>query len=235
MKKIIFIFMFILNLNLIFSKQVLKLGTLEYAPYIYKENGTAIGEIPELLEKVFDNMGYEVEYYFYPWARNLELVKTGKLDGIFTIKKNAARELEMIYPKEYLLSQDYVFFIKKDNPIKFNGNFDSIKNYKIGIINATSYGQKFDTALSKGIFKSIDYANSYESTFQKLIANRVDIVVCSKLVGLELLKNLGASQDVIITGPIIETAYSFIAFNKNDNMKAFADKFDKTIIKYRKR
>ena len=41
-------------------------------------------------------------------------------------------------------------------------NFDSIKNYKIGVINATSYGEKFDSALSKGIFKNIDYANSYE-------------------------------------------------------------------------
>ena len=234
MNNILFVLIFIINFNFIFSIQTLKLGTLEYAPYIYKENDTAKGEISEMLDKVFNEMGYQVEYYFYPWARTLELVKDGKLDGVFTIKKTPSRELEMIYPKEYLVKQDYVFFTSKDSKISFNGDFNSIKNYKIGVINATSYGEKFDTALAKGVLKNIDYANNYKSTFQKLIANRVDIVICSKLVGQNLLKELDATNKIVIIGQPVETAYSYIAFNKNNEMKILAEKFSKLIVKYRK-
>ena len=230
MKRIILI-VYIFICIIAFGKEELILGTLEYPPYIEQTNNNFKGLAVDIINESFNRMGIKVKYVMLPIARSLKMLEDGEIDGFFSIKKTPEREGTLIFPNEFLFSQDYVFFVKKYSKIYFDGNYDSIKNATIGIVNSVSYGARFDKALKNGEFKKTDLSNNFESTFKKLLNGRVDIVICSKLVGLAILKNLDALEEIQITGLPSETTVSYIAFTKKTNYSELSKKFDNTIKK----
>lgn len=215
-------------------KDNLVIGLLEYPPYIKIDNTSYSGMAVEIINESFSRMNQKKSFVLYPIARSLNALEEGEIDGFFSIKKTPEREKTLIFPKEYLFSQDYVFFINKDSFYKYDGSFNSIRNLKIGVVNAVSYGSIFDTAVKNKILKNLDYANNFESSFKKLMTKRIDIMICSKMVGIEFIKKLGLENKVVISGPIVETTYSYIAFSNKKEYINLADSFDKAIQKMRK-
>ncbi len=114
-----------------------------------------------MVNEAFSRMKKTVSIEFYPWARALSMVASGTADGLFTIKKNPEREISMLFPRKPLISQDYVFFVRKNSAVQFNGDFSSLAKARIGIVNATAYGPRFDEAAKSGQFKALDRANNF--------------------------------------------------------------------------
>jgi len=160
------------------QQPAVRLATWDYPPYIIKSGDSAQGLTVEIVSEVFRRAGREIEYEFYPFARAMSMVTTGGVDGLFTIKKNAKREANLLFPKETIIEQDYVFFVLKESKVEFDGNFSSMANASIGVVNQTSYGDRFDKAAKNGAFKKLDVASNYELTFRKLLVGRMDAVIC---------------------------------------------------------
>lgn len=207
----------------------LRLVALEYAPYVTQVEGQAVGLTPDIVREAFSRMGKTVSIEFYPWARMLNMLVHGDADGLFTIKKTPEREATMLYPKTPLIVQEYVFFVRKNSPIRFNGDYASLGKASIGVVNATSYGARFDEAAKAGQFGSLDPAPTYEQTFRKLLAGRVDAVICSKLVGLSVLKRLGGLDQVEISGPPSETTGSYLVLTRKRDLTEIADRLDRVL------
>lgn len=236
MKKIILVFIIFSQIYLLCYgiEKPLVIGVLEYSPYIKKNDSDYSGLAVDIVNEAFNRMNKKTNFVLFPIARSLKMLDDGEIDGFFSIKKTAEREKNLIFPKEYLFSQDYVFFMKKKSVFDYNGTYDSIKNLRIGIVNTVSYGSRFDLAVKENYFSDLDYANNFESCFKKLANERVDIVICSKLVGLEIIKVLNLKSEIIISGPPSETAFSFIAFSNKKEHLELADSFDDAIKKMKK-
>ena len=207
----------------------LRLVTLEYPPYIKQTGNEAQGLTVDIVKEAFARIGKPIAIEFYPWKRSLSMLAEGKVDGLFTIKKTLEREASMLFPRKALISQDYVFFVRKGSKIQFNGNFVSLADASIGVVNATSYGANFDEAAQSGRFKKLDIANNYDLTFRKLLGGRVDAVICSRLVGLDILKNMNAADKVEISGPPTETTVSYLVFSMKKNHSELSATFDLAI------
>jgi polar amino acid transport system substrate-binding protein len=110
----------------------------------------------------------------------------------------------MVYPNQPLLIQDYVFFVRKNSPWKFNGQLASIAGARIGITRNVFYSPRLDQALKAGLFAAVDSTDSHESNLRKLLAGRVDIVPCSRTVALQLLQTMPGGNEAVQTGPSIE-------------------------------
>ena len=207
-----------------------RLASYEYPPYVAQVGGEARGLSADLVREAFARMGRGVSIEFYPWNRGVKLLEAGAVDGLFTIKKTPERMTRFNYPNKPLILQDYVFFVRKGTRTRFAGDFADFSAATIGVVMGVSYGQRFDDAAARGAFRKLETATSYELIFRMLAGGRVDAVICSRLVGLEFVRRIGAAGLVEISGPPVETALSYLVFSPDKRNAALARDFDKAIL-----
>lgn len=216
------------------QQQPIKLVTWEYPPYIIKDGSSSKGLTIEIVNEIFKRMGQPISIEFVPTARAITMVTDGSADGAFTLKKTPEREKSLLIPNETIIAQDYVFFVQKDSKVEYTGKFISLSKANIGVLNQASFGQVFDTAAKNGEFGQLDNANDYYSLFKKLLAGRNDATICSKLVGIAILKEIGGIDKVKISGPPTETASSYLMFTKVRDLTSVAKAFDKALLSMKK-
>ena len=216
-------------LSAIAGSAPLRLATLKYPPYITETKAGAQGLVVDVVEAAFARIGQPIQIEFFPIARGQVRLLNGQADAFFSIKKTAEREQTMLFTRKPLMTQDYVFFVRKGSSLRFNGSFDSMTDTKIGVAIATSYGGRFDAAAQAGTFKRLESVTNHETNFRKLIAGRIDAVICSRLVGLYYLDRLAARKKVAISGPVIETTLSYLAFSRQQDFSTLAARFDEAL------
>jgi len=207
----------------------LRLATLEYPPYITQVDRHAEGLVVDVVNAAFSRIGQPIQIEFFPVARGQVRLLNGQADAFFSIKKTPEREQTMLFTQRALMSQDYVFFVRKDSRRRFTGRFDSLADASIGVVSATSYGNRFDSAVQAGTFKRLESVTSHETNFRKLLAGRIDAVICSRLVGLYYLDLLNGLGEVDSGGPIVETTFSYLVFTKQWDFTALSRQFDQAL------
>ena len=186
-----------------------------YPPFMYPDERNApAGPMVEVVAEALRRMGQPARVELLPLARALRQVESGEAAAMFTVKKTAQREAQYVFSSEPLLMQEYVIFVAQDSTLAFRGDLGVLAMSSIGVVGATSYGAIFDAAAQQGVFKKLEISSSHEANFRKLLAGRMDAIVCSRAVGVEILKQLQATGRVKISGPPIETTQSYLMFNK---------------------
>ena len=211
------------------DERPLQLATLEYPPYITQVDQKPQGFVVDIVETAFARIGRPIQIEFFPIARGQLRLLNGQADAFFSIKKTPEREQTMLFAQKPLMSQDYVFFVRKGSHRHFDGHFASLAGASIGVVSATSYGSRFDAAVQAGEFQRLEPVTSHETNFRKLIAGRVDAVICSRLVGLYYLDLLGGLDAVEVSGPVVETTHSYLVFTRQRDYAALARQFDLTL------
>ena len=204
----------------------LRFVSLDYPPYSYKQEGETVGVAVEIVKNVFESAGYQIFVDIVPWARALESVKKGKVDGIFTIYKNDEREKFLIYSNEILMPQIVSFFKRKDKKISFDGSLDTIKGLKLSVVNRVSYGKELDTVIGAGEFSLIERNNTLESALLMLLGRRVDLVPSNRLVAYHKIAGIPELKEIVEVKPPITDIPSYIAFTRQRDMTAARDAFD---------
>lgn len=228
-RSILTLFLAFLSAPCAAEESPLRLATLEYPPYITQVDGHAQGLVVDVVNAAFARIGRPIQIEFFPVARGQFRLLNGQADAFFSIKKTPERERTMLFTQKALMTQDYVFFVRKDSPRRFTGRLDSLAGASIGVVSATSYGSRFDAAVQAGTFKRLEPVTSHETNFRKLLAGRIDAVICSRLVGLYYLDLLNGLGEVDIEGPIVETTFSYLVFTKQKDFSALARQFDQTL------
>jgi len=175
-------------------------------------------------------MGLRPLYREYPWARCIEMMKSGASDVIFTIFKNSDRLKYLYYPTEPTLLEPNVFFKLKESRLTFDGDLKKLKNYSIGVKTSTSYGEKFDQA---------KYLKKEEVSFTELVIKlvenkRVDLGVGSALLLKYLMKYYGNADKFVLLQPNISQEPLYIAFSKARQVKKLSEEFSVKLSKFKK-
>lgn len=201
-----------------------------YPPFMaLDERGKPAGPMVELVSEAFRRMGQPASIELLPLARALLQVETGEAGAMFTVKKTPEREAKYLFSSEPVLFQDYVIFVSSDSTLAFRGDLNALAMSSIGVVAGTSYGAIFDAAARQGTFKKLEISGSHEANFRKLLARRMEAVVCSRAVGVEILKQLQAVRRVKISGPPIETTQSYVMFNKAVATPQLVERFDQAV------
>jgi len=211
------------------AEPTLRLATLEYPPYIVNDAGGVQGLAVDVVRAVFARMKQPVTISLFPVSRGLHLLQSGEMDGFFSIKKTPEREKSLLFPRQALFRQDYVFFVRPHSAWNFDGDFRSLSGARIGVVRMTSFGSRFDAAAQAGRFGRVDWAASHIMNFRKLLAGRVDAVICSRLVGLYYLKQLNQPNGAVVSGPPVETVSSYLAFGRQKDFSGLALRFDQAL------
>ena len=207
----------------------LLLATLEYPPYVMNTDYGAQGLTVDIVSAAFARMDQPISIRFFPIARGQQKLIDGEVDAFFSIKKTPERKQSMLFTERALMQQRYVFFAHKDSSWRYDGRFASVSGATIGVVNATSYGARFDAAVRDSVFSRLDVAVDHRSNFRKLLARRVDLVICSELVGRYYLAALDGSKEIGVLGPTIETTFSYLAFGRKRDYHAMARHLDEAL------
>lgn len=211
------------------KENTIKIATLDYPPFIYQDGNTKKGILFEIVMEAFKRLNVNVDIEFYPIARGLKMVEDGRVDAYFSLKQTPERNATLLFTSKPLVQQKFVIFSLIDKEIYYKGEVSDLAIYSIGVGCNTSYGPIFDTAVSDGVLKNIDCAQSFELNVRKLLAGRTDIIINSLDVGYELLIKMGKEKLVKSLEPPIEVLNSYLAFTRVRDYSALADAFDNVL------
>jgi polar amino acid transport system substrate-binding protein len=234
LKKFLTVFCAIVVCRAYAEQPKLLIATLEYPPFVYSENNGVKGPLADKIRAVFSQLGITVVIRIYPISRGLLMVQTGEVDAFFSLKKTPEREKKLLFTNEPLIKQPFVFFARKDSDIKWNGNIQDIKDYTIGIVSNTSYGSVFDGYVKQRALRNLEEAQSFEKNVSKLIAGRVDLIINSYDVGLELIKKLHAEDNIIALLPPVEIVHSYLAFTRAKDYSKLVGEYDAVLSRENK-
>jgi len=164
-----------------------RLATCEWPPYVGKEMNHQ-GVTAAIVRQAFELEGYEVKIDFMPWSRVMKSVEAGEYDMGFPAYFSEERTKTFSYTKEMLFAPLYLCKLK-DREIEYT-DLESLKPYKIGVVNGYVNSPEFD----KADFLNKKPANDDATNLKKLLGKRVDIISIDKLTAIHLSKTtvLGA-------------------------------------------
>lgn len=206
-----------------------EIGTFDFPPFMQEEGGQVQGALLKIVREAFQRMRVHANIQFYPAQRSILLMEEGKLDGLFSVKKTAAREKILIFGQEPLLQQEYAIFVPADSRLTFDGNLAKLKSITLGVVRRISYGARFDQAVANGAFQNLEYTFSFESNFRKLLAHRMDALISNRVVGLAMLRRLDAMDKIKVIGPPVETVNSYMTFYRVPANQTLSRQFDQAL------
>ncbi len=127
--------------------QKLRIGTGDWAPYVDQERSDG-GALARLISAVFAEAGYQVEFIFHPWDRNVLMLQQGQLHAIMPYSCSPSR-LNYGICSDPLVRGEIVLFHRRDQAFDWTSVEDLLK-YHIGTTLGYSYGPAFDDALQAG-------------------------------------------------------------------------------------
>jgi polar amino acid transport system substrate-binding protein len=202
-----------------------------YPPYEYNDGGKLIGTDVDIIRAVCKRVGCEPEFSERPWKRAMVEVKTGQVDGIFSLFKTEEREEFLFFPSESLSFEKNVVITKKGKGIKAT-KLDDLKGKSFGVVVDYSYGDDFDAY--KDLKKEVCKDN--EELLKKLYAGRMEVAIINELGYHSLIKKMGLKGKFEV---IHEQSFDplFIGFSKakGEKAKKVADDFSKALIEMRKK
>jgi len=213
MKKLLFTILFIFLHNMAFAQDTLMFGKVE-------ENFDQLVSA-EILKVVYQKLDLPVEIIDMPGKRSLKESNEGHIDGEVTRITEVSSEypnlIKVPTPINYI--EPSVFSIKSLTDIS---GCQSLKNYRIAIVRGLKHAELCTKKLSQ-----VKVVNHLTKAFKLLEAERVDIVITSKINGLYLSNKLGL-KTVKIASPSLShlPVYHFV----NKKHKALVPRINKLLL-----
>jgi len=165
------------------DKNTIILAIGEWAPYVSADLQN-FGFTAEIVTKSFNNVGIDVKYEFYPWARALEATRSSDIAGTFPWVMNQEREA-MFNITETFCASDKKFVFLKDNP-NMPADYNSVENFKDVRVTGIQGFAQID--LMKELGFEFDITNNEDVATAKLMAGRIDTFATDPLVSMEYIK-----------------------------------------------
>lgn len=150
----------------------------------------------KVVQEAYQRIGIQIQTKTFPAERALFKSNNGDVDG----EVCRIQGIESTYPNLMMVPVVVNMFegvvFTKDITFPVTG-WDSLKPYKIGI----RIGTKFAEQGTKGM--SVESVSDNEQLFLKLDAGRTDVVVASRLEGLEQLTQLQLKGITVLEPPLV--------------------------------
>ncbi len=209
---------------------VVKLVTVEFAPYEFEEQENDIKKIKgiqvDMVKRMCELAGIQYSLELLPFKRAYEEVLTLKKDCIFNFYKNPERSALFDYT-DPLLNNPLVIFVKKgeETKIRFTGKIEELKGYQIGVMLGYTYSPEFDKAIKDNTI-TVDPVSSHDINFQKLSRERIDMYICEQNVGLYTAKKIGVADQVAFLETPFKIQQGYLGIAKNNPKKIIIEKLN---------
>ena len=200
-----------------------------WRPYGYLENGVATGFELETFAEVMRRMNIPVVFEERPWKRCLFLVRIGKADAIVSALLTRERETFLHFPEEHISVSKTAFFTTKGSDIRFDGSFEKMKKYNIGVTSGFSYGPAFDEAG----FLQKDENIKTSAILVKLLAGRSELGIGNIPVITHLARQMGADGKIRFLKPLVHSQRLYVGFSRQSCHRKLVMQFSEKLRQFK--
>lgn len=212
----------------LWARTVVFVSPEDLPPKVYSEGGELKGTYVEIIREICKRLNIEPEFQFYPWARAVAQVKSGKADAIFPPLKNSERAEFLYFPQEPMsITRNVIFAPKKRHvPAK---SMEELKGLIVGVNDQYSYGEKFDAYKTQ---LQLDSSLNEKELIQKLAhasLRRIDVAAASEEAFRFMITREKLQDDFEELFTISEST-SYVAFSKakGTEAKELSESFSRT-------
>ncbi len=187
------------------------------------QNGQVKGLGADIAREILSAMGHQIEIQLYPWKRAQLMVRRGEADVLIATYKTPEREEFLDFTENHIYQDLMVFHRKLNRPIRWNGDYTTLKGKKIGVILGWSYGDEFDQIRDE---LKLQEVTSVNAVFQMLLLDRVDLTATNARHAWIAINRLEIKDQVECILPPIKRTNVYYGFSKKKNLKELRIQFD---------
>lgn len=197
------------------AQPVVRIGTGDWVPYVDQLRADG-GALARLIREIFTSAGYQVEFVYYPWDRNLLMLEQGALDAVMPYSCSAQRS-RISDCSDPVVNGEVVLFMRRDQGLNWT-RIEDLNKLRIATTLGYSYGPQFDAALQSGQL-NVQQNGKEDTGFRLLELGRVDVHPQDRAVGYAMLRRMFTpeARAAISHHPrVLSTEPLHLLFRKND-------------------
>lgn len=197
------------------AEPVVRIGTGDWVPYVSEQREDG-GALARLVREIFTAAGYQVEFIYRPWARNLLMLEQGSLDAVMPYSCSAVRQRVSVC-SDPVVQGEIVLFQRKSQTLDWQ-SINDLKAFRIATTLGYSYGPQFDAALQAGQFQ-VQQSGNENTGFRLLELGRVDFHPQDRAVGYAMLHRLFSPEErakITHSPRILNSESLHLLFRKGD-------------------
>ncbi|MCP3900386.1 MAG: amino acid ABC transporter substrate-binding protein [Desulfobacteraceae bacterium] len=199
-----------------------------YEPFVFSPGAKLKGLDYEVTVAVFQQLNIPIEIQFYPWKRCLIMMQDQEADTLIDLVMTDERRAYLFFPEEPLSDSSLTIFYHKNHPLKID-TLDDLKSYRFG----AQSGSEYPPELAEVLVKRYD-VKLMEQNFQKLVADRIDLMVENRIVGQYLANKMGLSDQIgVLELPKPFPTRYYLGFSKKKGHDRLAEQFSQALVKFK--
>ncbi len=192
--------------------QVLAVGTEFAHVFECNSDGSCNGLAVDILRTLAKQNGDTISFQIYPWSRAQSMVENSQAQILIGPYKSAERETKFSFAQKPFYQDVMAFYVRQElKPSSWDGNFASLVEGKVAVINGWVYGPKFEPMRSS---LKPTLANSLENGLNMLVAKRIDYLATNLRNSEALVAKMGLANKVMILQPYIDKQDGYLAYCK---------------------
>lgn len=157
-----------------------------YPPLVYADQGRLWGVAPEVVHEIQKIVGDDSPSKETPWLRGYEQTQKQPKQALYAIVRIPEREKLFKWVGPIFGEGDY-FFKHRGAPLRIRTLEDARRVERIAV---RKDGYTHQTLAAKG-FTNLDVGPTYESSYRKLVEDRVDLVLMGERTYYYMVKKVG--------------------------------------------
>lgn len=186
-------------------------------------DGQFTGLGPEIVRLLAAQMGHTVRFEIYPWARAQAVLAQGRADILVGPYKSFERVQRMNFSRRPFYQDQMVFYALDKSGIVWHGDFATLADHRIVIMNGWSYGEQFEQA--RPMLK-VSVANTVENGVKMVEAGHVALFASNRRNTEPVLARLGLTGQLLPLAQVIQVQDGYFAFPKRPPHEALRREFD---------
>jgi len=212
------------------KKSLVASGHPEWEPIMSQSGDKIVGVGPELVEKIFNQLGIKVNSNFTgAWDVVQAKARTGEVDVLAAAYKTDERETYMDYSVAYIKDPIAVFINKKN---KFSyAKWDDLINKKGVATIGDSYGQEFDDYIKNKL--AVARVETTKQAFDMLAENQADYFLYALYSGNSEIKKQNYGDKIEALPEYVSTENFYITISKKSPYAKYLAQVNELIEKYK--
>jgi polar amino acid transport system substrate-binding protein len=180
-----------------------------YPPLVYAEQGRLWGVAPEVVLEIQKIVGDASPLRKTPWLRGYEQAQKQHRQALFAIVRIPEREKLFKWVGPIFGEGDY-FFKRRGSPLRIETLEDARRVLRIAV---RKDGYTHQALAAKG-FTNLDVGPSYQSSYMKLVEDRVDLVLMGERTYYYMVRKAGLDPtDFVRTDCKFGDSAAWLAFS----------------------
>lgn len=164
---------------LITEQRIFLVGDEANVPVSYtNEMGDIVGIDVEIIQEVGRRLNWIIKIELRPWARVLDMAKSGRADGGFPLVITSERKNYALFTQTAVHSAVMAAYTKPGRDFPFN-SIQDFHNKTVGINRNFSISSEFDSAAQQQVFSLIE-VDEVSQLVNMVLSERIDLLIAKR-------------------------------------------------------